>query len=118
MPETAVARPTLDGWSRLSWTDGVQIDALAPLDAIFVRTRNTLYELVVRSPIQGDVLVRGGRFFPSFTPVRVSGCSLRGACLKLRGVYVGFFLELEYDGRTVLTTRIQSVDRVTRHTLQ
>lgn len=34
--------------------------------------------------------MRGGAFFPEFTPVRLAGASLGGSFLKLRIVQVGF----------------------------
>ena len=101
---------TLDRWSAYPWTDGVQLEHLAPLDRLIVRTRNSTYTVLVLSPVAGEVLVRGGRFFPAFTRARVCGCSLGGACLKLRGIYTGFLLELEHEGRVIITTRIRAVE--------
>jgi hypothetical protein len=108
------ARPivgSLEQWSRLSWSNGVQVDALAPLDTLVVTTRNSVYELSVIAPATGEVVVRGGRFFPTATRARVSGSSLGGGCLKLRGIYVGFLLEFAHAGRVVRTTRVQTVGR-------
>ena len=102
---------SLDRWCEFSWSHGVQVDCLTPLDALTVRTRNSRYELAITSPATGEVLVRGGRFFPTFTRVRVSGSSLGGGCLKMRGIYVGFLLELEHEGLTVRTTCVQAVER-------
>ena len=101
----------LDRWSSLTWTNGFQTDALAPLDRLLIETKNTRYDITVLSPSTGEVLIRGGRFFSDFTRARVAGCSLGGSCLKIRGIYVGFFLEIAYDGQTVRTTRIQSAVR-------
>ena len=97
---------SLDYWSECSWAYGVQVERLAPLDGLTVRTRNSCYELTVTSPAAGEVLVRGGRFFPTFTRAWVSGSSLGGGCLKMRGIYVGFLLELEHEGQTVRTTHV------------
>ncbi len=55
---------TLDAWSRHDWSDGLQIDRLAPLETIEARTRNSTYELVILDGRNGDVLVTGGQFFP------------------------------------------------------
>jgi len=104
---------SLDCWTQFDWSRGVQVDGLVPLDTLTVRTRNSRYELTVLSPGTGEVLVRGGRFFPEFTRVRVSGSSLGGGCLKQRGIYVGFLLEFAHAGQTVRTTRIQAVEKTT-----
>ena len=105
---------SLDRWNQFCWSDGVQVDRLAPLDTLTVRTRNSCYEMTVVSPTAGEVLVRGGRFFPTFTRARVSGSSLGGGFLKMRGIYVGFLLELEHEGQTILTTRVQAVAKTAR----
>jgi hypothetical protein len=112
MAETAVHRaPTLDRWCQLSWTEGLQVEALLPLETIAVRTRNTRYVMTVTNPASGEVLVQGGRFFPRPTRAYVTGSSLGGGCLKVRGVYVGFLLEFRHDDQSIITTRIQEVER-------
>jgi hypothetical protein len=58
----------------------------APHDRLIVRTRNSTYEIVVMVPYVASVMVRGGAFFPDFTPARVAGSSLGGGFLKLHGV--------------------------------
>ena len=115
MNSTGIHRAvTLEQWSGRAWTDGLQVESLSPMETVLVRTRNSSYELTILSPATGEALVRGGRFFPEFTRTTLAGSSLRGACLKVRGVYVGFFLELLHEGRTVRTTRIQTVTRPPR----
>lgn len=129
MADTSVIRPadrdharepenrsavTLDAWSRHDWSDGLQIDRLAPLETIEARTRNSVYELVILDGRTGDVLVTGGQFFPTSTRVRLNGCTAGGSCLKWRGVYCGFRLEFQVGAEVVVTTRVQSVARVER----
>jgi hypothetical protein len=60
----------------------VQIDALAGLEPFTIRTRNTTYEMTILTPEAGDVLLRGGAFFPEQTPAQVAGCSLGGGFLR------------------------------------
>jgi len=105
---------TLDAWSRHDWSDGLQIDRLAPLETIEARTRNSVYELVILDGRNGDVLVTGGQFFPTSTRVRLNGCTAGGSCLKWRGVYCGFRLEFQVGTEVVVTTRVQSVARIER----
>ena len=59
--------------------------------------------------VGGDVLITGGRFFPTPTRARLNGCSLGGSCLKWRGLYCGFRVELQLDGETIITTRVKSI---------
>ncbi len=71
---------------------GVHLPDLAPHDHLIVRTRNSTYEIIVLVPHTASVMVRGGAFFPTFTPARVAGSSLGGGFLKMHGVYAGFQL--------------------------
>ena len=69
------------------WTGGAQIDEMEDLQRLIVDTGNHSYEITILSGERGDILVRGG-LFRDRTPVQLSGASLAGALLKLRGVYV------------------------------
>jgi hypothetical protein len=100
---------TLDAWAKHEWTNGIQLETLAPLHTMDVRTRNTTYRVVVIDGRRGDVLITGGRFFPTPTRARLNGCSLGGSCLKWRGLYCGFRVELQLDGETIITTRVKSI---------
>ena len=57
----------------------------------------------------GDILIRGGRFFSEFTPARLAGSSLGGSFLKLRGIYVGFSLEIHFEKRLIITSRVRKI---------
>jgi hypothetical protein len=103
------ARALLDTWLRHDWRDGIQLECVADMETLTVLTENSTYEITVISGKGGDVLVRGGRYFPEFTPARLAGSSLGGSFLKLRGVYVGFSLELHFDRRIIVTSRIRKI---------
>ena len=100
----------LDTWTNNDWTGGLQINSLDDMSTIHVRTVYSLYEITVIDRGNRDVLVRGGRFFPEWTPAVVAGCSLGGSFLKVGGVYVGFSMELISGEQTIITSRIQSID--------
>ncbi|HEY3043567.1 MAG TPA: hypothetical protein VGJ39_06065 [Vicinamibacterales bacterium] len=103
---------SLDGWAEHEWTDGLQVDRLRELDELSVRTRNNLYRIVAIVPLRGEVMVQGGRFFPEPTHARLAGCSLGGAFLKQRGIYVGFRIELQVGLQTIVTSDVQSIEIV------
>ena len=107
-----VAASTLDSWTAHDWSQGVLLPSLAPHDRLVVRTRNTTYEFIVTVPHTATVMVRGGAFFPTFTPARLAGSSLGGGCLKLHGVYPGFQMELVADDLPAMTTRVRAVSVV------
>lgn len=112
------AAADLDTWSKHAWTDGLQVDALEDLETLCVQTRNSTYEITVLSGRTAEVLVRGGQFFPEYTSVRVAGASLGGSFLKLHGIYLGFSMELQHDGQTIVTTEVQSIRRAANHQIQ
>ena len=103
------ARALLDTWSSHSWTEGVQLETMLVMETLSVDTENSTYEITVISGRTGDILVRGGRFFPEFTPARLAGSSLGGSFLKLRGVYIGFNLEIHFDQRMIVTSRVRRI---------
>ena len=100
---------SLDTWSASPWSDGVQLGDLRALETLEVKTKNTVYEITVMDPRTGDVLVRGGRFFPMYTRVRLAGASLAGSFLKLLGIYVGFSIEFHTDEGPIVTTRVREI---------
>jgi hypothetical protein len=99
----------LDAWSSFPWTDGIQVDRLRSLETLEVQTKNTVYEITVMDPRSGEILVRGGKFFPVYTRARLSGASLAGSFLKLLGVYVGFSMEFHTDDGAIVTTRVREI---------
>jgi hypothetical protein len=101
------AAAQLDFWTQRKWDDGVQVDQLRAMDRIEVRTRNSIYDIIVGE--RGDVLVKGGRFFPDYTRAVVLGCSLGGAFLKLGGIYRGFSMEIMFDGTRIVTSSVEEV---------
>jgi hypothetical protein len=99
----------LDTWSSHSWKEGLQLEAMQDMDSLTINTENSTYEVTVISGRTGDILIRGGRFFPEFTPARLAGSSLGGSFLKLRGIYVGFNLEVHFDQRMIITSRVRKI---------
>jgi hypothetical protein len=100
----------LESWSGIDWSEGVQVDELHELDALSIRTRNSTYEIIVTGPDKAQVLVRGGAHFPSFTNATLRGSTIGGCILKRGVVYPGFRLELETDGRRIITSAVESID--------
>jgi len=103
---------SLDAWTRHEWKEGLQLDSLRELDELSIRTRNSVYRMVVMAPGAGEILVQGGQFFPEPTRARFAGCSLGGAFLKQRGIYVGFRLEIHSGREWIVTSHVRSVDLV------
>jgi hypothetical protein len=90
------------------WTSGAQIDQMEDLQTLIVETRNSTYEVTILCGERGDILLRGGSF-RARTPVQLSGASLAGSLLKLRGIYTGLNMEFEHDGRYIVTSPVRRI---------
>ena len=99
----------LDTWAKDAWKNGVQIDRMEDMQKLDVRTRNNLYEITVIEGRGGDILVRGGQFFPELTPAHLAGATLGGSFCKMRGIYCGFNMEFAVDGKRIITTPVQTI---------
>jgi hypothetical protein len=107
----STAGAALDSWSEHDWTNGVQVDELHELESLSVHTRNSVYQIIVRDPEAGEILVRGGARFPTFTPARLCGSSQGGSVVKRAGIYPGFRLEIETEERRrILTSPVVSIE--------
>ena len=86
--------------------DGVQLGRLEPLTTLFVRTRNSLYQLVVAAG--GDVLLQGGRF-PEPTPAFVEGAGAGGSLLKTGWIVVGLLMAFRVGGKLFATSPVIAI---------
>ena len=102
---------TLDSWLNHPWLDGVQIDRLEALQVLRVNTCNSAYDIVVVAGSAGEVMVRGGRYFPDWTRALLLGCSFGRGLLKRFGVHVGMRLEFCCGLRSVVTSPVVAVAR-------
>jgi hypothetical protein len=103
------ASALLETWSSHDWTEGIQLETIRDMEKLTIRTENSTYEITVICGRTGEILIRGGRFFPEFTAARLAGSSLGGSFLKLRGIYVGFSLEVHFDKRLIITSRVRKL---------
>jgi hypothetical protein len=91
----------------LQHADGLELGRLEPLTTLFVRTRNSLYRLVVTEG--RDVLLQGGSFFPEPTPARVEGARASGSLLKTGWIVVGLLMEFRVDGKLFATSPVKAI---------
>jgi hypothetical protein len=110
-PRAVPASGVLSAWTAHDWRDGIHVADLVALETLVVTTQNSIYEIVLVAADSARVLVRGGAFFPVFTPARLAGSSLGGAFLKLHSVHVGFRLEFSTEAGFIVTSPVRSVMR-------
>lgn len=99
----------LDKWSEDPWTNGVQVDQMGDMEKLVIQTRNSLYEITIIDGPSGEILVRGGQFFPELTPARLAGATLGGSFCKMRGIYAGFRMEITANGQRTITTPVEAI---------
>ena len=87
----------------------IRLESCSPLDWIVVKTRQNVYDIIVLSGESGEVLVRGGGFFPEFRRARIGGSIFGGSAVMLKSICVGLYLELHVGRKSIVTSRIQSL---------
>ena len=101
----------IDAWPARQSDETIQVDSCAPFETLVVKTSNSVYEVIVLSGRDGEVLVRGGRFFPEFRRATLAGSTVGGNALKLRSIEVGLRLELRADGKAFSTSPVQALSQ-------
>jgi hypothetical protein len=107
--DSVPAGAVLDNRTKDPWTNGVQVDRMEGMEKLVIQTCNSLYEITIIEGRSGEILVRGGRLFPELTPARLTGATLGGSLCKERGIYVGFRMEINANGRRTVTTPVESI---------
>ena len=107
--DSVPAGAILSKWCDDPWANGLQIDHWEDMEKLAIRTSNNLYEITIIEGRSGEVLVRGGKFFPELTPARLAGATLGGSFCKMRGIYVGFRMELNANRQRIITTPVDSI---------
>ena len=86
---------------------GVYLRDLPPFTTLLVRTRNSLYRMVItRWP---EVYVQGGDFFPNPTAVYLDGASSGGSWLRVGWIGVGGVVEIRLGGWRITTSPVLAI---------
>ena len=107
--ETVPRGEMLDFWSENPWINGTQLDQLADMQRVHVRTVYSLYEITVIDGRRGEILIRGGKYVPDLTEGHFAGATLGGSFCKMRGIYPGFKMEFSANGLRLITSTVQTV---------
>jgi hypothetical protein len=67
------------------------------------------YEITTINPNTGEVSLRGGELCPQRREAKVLGASMDRSFLKLLGIYVGLKMELNVEGRRIITSPVRSI---------
>ncbi len=102
---------TLEGFAaEATRLGGFELARLDSLTRLRVCTQNTSYTLTLMASNDAEVLIEGGRFFP--TPARAIFCgsSYGGTLLKIGWIGRGMRMEVFHDGRRIVTSPVESVE--------
>jgi hypothetical protein len=92
----------LDTWINDPWKNGIQIDKMADMQRVHVRTQYSLYEITV---IDGRAGSGAAPVFPELAR-RMAGATLGGGFCKMRGIYCGFKMEICNNGQRIITSDV------------
>jgi hypothetical protein len=103
----------LEVWANHEWTGGIQIDRMSDLEVLVVQTLGgSTFEITVLRGSTGEILVKGGSLFPETRAVLLSGASIGGSFLKVRGIYTGLSMEFHLDDTRIITSPVRSIEWV------
>lgn len=88
---------------------GIRLRDLAAFDRLFIRTRNSVYDVTILDGQSSRILVAGGFFLLGPVEALLSGATLGGSLLKVGWILQGFHLEFLHDRQRVVTTRVRDV---------
>lgn len=88
---------------------GIYLQALPTGTVVGVDTRNSRYRFVMLDGSGRNVLVEGGPYFPQQTAAHLEGSTLGGSGLKVGWIGLGWFVELSFGGKRIITSRVRSI---------
>lgn len=106
--------------SQISWKQpgpagpGMDISALKAGAEVTVRTRNSTYDMVVLSPREQRVLIRGGNHFKPATEATLLGSSCAEGILAGR-IAVRANLSIAANGRGYITSPVKAIENDSRN---
>ncbi len=93
---------------------GLKLFRLEPNTLLDLQTDGSRYRVVVRDPARGEVLIQGGRCFPLYTAVRLSGAGLGVNPVKTGWIGLGLGVEIVWDDLRIITAPIRTIRRRVR----
>jgi|ERR1043166_4042882 hypothetical protein len=101
---------TLDGFAdEMMAGDGIHLRDLEPMDVLLVRTRNSVYRMIITRDT--EVTVQGGDFFASPTAAFVDGSGFGGSLIRIGWIGIGLRMEIRVADRRIVTSPVHSIAR-------
>lgn len=109
-----IDRSQISGKQTASVGPGLDISALKAGAEVTVRTQNSTYDLVVLSPREQKVLIRGGNHFKPATEATLLGSSCAEGILAGR-IAIRANLSLTANGRGYVTSLVKAIENDSRN---
>jgi hypothetical protein len=91
--------------------DAVCLDQCACFESFEVTTSHSLYRITILEGRYGEVLVRGGRFFPRYRHAALLGSTDEKGVLRSKTIVVGHHLKFRADKQAVTTSQVLALRR-------
>jgi hypothetical protein len=95
--------------------EAIRLALCGQFETIVVKTRRSVYEILVLDGRTGDILIRGGSDFPEFCRALFVGSTPDGRALKVNTIDVGLRMEFHLGQGTLITSSVTAVSRTDRH---
>ena len=89
----------------------IDIASCEAAETVVVKTRSSVYELVVLRGNCGDVLVRGSSRFKRFCPALFVGSIRNDGALERHTIAIGLRMKFYVDNLVIITSPVESLSR-------
>jgi len=89
----------------------IHIGSCAACETIVVKTGSSVYELLVLRGECGEILVRGGTHFATFSPVVFVGSMRNGFPVERHVLSIGLRMKFYFDEQVVITSAVREIFR-------
>ena len=105
---TILSVATLDGFAtQAADARGLDLRDVEPLSTITIRTRNSVYRIMVTHAT--SVVIQGGHFFPDPVCARVNGSGFGGSLLKVGWIGIGLRVEIFAGDQRIVTSPVRDI---------
>ena len=92
-------------------TTSIDITSCAASETVLVKTKSSVYELVVLRGNCGEVLVRGGSRFERFCSALFAGSIRNDGALERLTIDIGLRMKFCFDNLVIITSPVESLSR-------
>ena len=102
---------TLDGFREITEKiEGISLAEAGSGETLIVQTKESTYTIFITDSTKREVVVTGGKYFPSHEKCILSGSSFGGSFLKVGWIGIGMHVEFHRsNNRRVITSPVVTI---------